>query len=157
MGLIDAEFVEASLTKEAPFCESHGAQGSYLGIGLLYYSLVYARRTRVAVCLGSGGGFVPRLMRQAQRDLGIDTDSRTILVDADLPQAGWGSPQWLGASSFFRSRFADIEIVMSTTQAAVADYFAPRGIKIDYLHIDADHSFRGCLADFQDYRPLLAD
>src|SRR5690349_21274860 len=89
MGLIDAEFVETSLTKEAPFCESHGAQGSYLGIGLLYYSLVYARRTRVAVCLGSGGGFVPRLMRQAQRDLGIDADSRTILVDADLPQAGW--------------------------------------------------------------------
>ena len=51
MGLIDAEFVEASLTKEAPFCESHGAQGSYLGIGLLYYSLVYARRTRVPFLL----------------------------------------------------------------------------------------------------------
>jgi len=126
-------------------------------MGLLYYSLVYMHRARVAVCLGSGGGFVPRVMRQAQRDLGMGDLSRTILVDANLPEAGWGSPHWLDKRSFFRTQFDDVEIVLATTQAAVSEFFAPQALHIDYLHIDADHSFDACLTDFESYRPFLAE
>jgi hypothetical protein len=152
--LVDSELVEALLTREAPWCESHGARDGYVGAGLLYYTLTYVTRAEVAVCLGSGGGFVPRLMRQAQRDAGIADGARTVLVDGDVGEAGWGSPQWLEPTSFFRVNYPDVEIVLARTSEA-AEALAAEGVRIDYLHIDADHSFDGCLDDFRRYRPLL--
>ena len=154
-GLIDPGFVRSVLTHEAPWCGSHGAEDGYLGMGLLYYALTYLQKARLAVCLGSGGGFVPRLMRQAQRDLGMTDAARTILVDANRPEAGWGSPAWLDTNSFFRRNFADVEIIISTTAQAAADVFSKQGLTIDLLHIDADHSFAACLDDFRRYRPFL--
>jgi hypothetical protein len=153
--LLNKSLINEVLTREAAWEWSHGAAGDYLGMGLLYYSMVYALKAKVAVCLGSGGGFVPRLMRQAQRDLGIAADSRTILVDANKAEAGWGSPQWLNKDSFFRTQFSDVEIILDTTAAAATNFFAPHDIEIDYLHIDADHSFNGCLEDFETYRHFL--
>ena len=154
MTLIDPAVISRTLTHDAPWCGSHGADGTYLGMGLVYYALVHATRAGVAVCLGSGGGFVPRMMRQAQRDLGLP-GARTILVDGNRAEAGWGSPAWLAESSFFRRAFPDIELVLRTTEQAAAEVFAAQGITIDYLHIDADHSFEGCLADFMAYRRFL--
>ena len=153
--LVNKSLIAEVLTRDAAWEWSHGAGGDYLGMGLMYYSLVYTLKPKVAVCLGSGGGFVPRLMRQAQRDLGIASDSRTILVDANKPEVGWGSPAWLAEDSFFRTRFPDVELVIDTTAAAATKFFAPSEMKIDYLHIDADHSFNGCLEDFKTYRPFL--
>ena len=46
--LVDSELIEAALTREAPWCESHGAQDGYVGTGLLYYTLTYATRADVA-------------------------------------------------------------------------------------------------------------
>jgi hypothetical protein len=155
MGLLNEQTINESLMREAEWAWSHGADGSYLGMGLFYYSLVYVHRAGTAVCLGSGGGFVPRLMRQAQRDLGLAEASRTILVDANKPEAGWGAPRWTSPDSFFRRAFQDVELVNATTQEAAENYFAPRSIVIDYLHIDADHSFEGYLKDFKFYRPFL--
>jgi Methyltransferase domain len=157
MPLLDSNFARAVLTHDAPWCGSHGANDDYLGMGLIYYSLTYVLRARVAVCLGSGGGFVPRLMRQAQRDLAMEHTSKTILVDGNLPEAGWGSPAWLPPDSFFRRNFSDIEIVLQSTLQAADSIFAAQGMEIDYLHIDADHSFEGCLADFVRYRCFLRE
>jgi hypothetical protein len=155
--LLDTDRITAALTHDAPWCDSHGADGDYLGGGLLYYAIVYALRCELAVCLGSGGGFVPRMMRQAQRDAGIGHRARTVLVDGDVPEAGWGAPTWTGPQSFFRRAFADVEIVLEHTSDAATSFFAARDLRIDYLHIDADHSFEGCLQDFVTYRPLLRD
>jgi hypothetical protein len=152
--LLDSAQIESMLTREAPWSESHGADGAYVGTGLLYYTLTYVTRAEVAVCLGSGGGFVPRLMRQAQRDAGIADGARTILVDGDVPQAGWGSPQWLAPDSFFRANYPDVEVLLARTSDAAVQ-LAEQELRIDYLHIDADHSFTGCLEDFRRYRPLL--
>jgi len=153
--LINRELITQALTHEAPWCGSHGAEDDYLGMGLVYYGITYMLRAKIAVCLGSGGGFVPRLMRQAQRDLEQADHSRTILVDANRPEAGWGSPTWLSPTSFFRQSYGDVEIVLETTEDAAKTFFEPQGLTIDYLHIDADHSFGGCLADFRFYRPFL--
>ncbi len=153
--LIDKGLIRDKLTHEAPWCEGHGADGEYLGAGLLYYTIVYMLKARTAVCLGSGGGFVPRLMRQAQYDLGLRNASRTVLVDADFPEAGWGAPTWLDPGCFFRKAFNDIEILIQRTDQAARDYFAQQSLVIDYLHIDADHSFDACLADFRTYRSFL--
>lgn len=152
--LISKNAVVSYLTHDAPWSASHGADGDYLGMGLFYYSIVYMLKARVAVCLGSGGGFVPRMMRQAQRDLGIAETSRTILVDGDNAEAGWGSPQWISDDSFFRQHFPDIDLLIDLTSNA-RQFFADHDLSIDYLHIDADHSFAGCLADFETYRPFL--
>ncbi len=153
--LVSSSTVADYLTRDAAWAWSHGAEGAYLGMGMLYYALTYALRARLAVCLGSGGGFVPRLMRQAQRDLGIAGESRTILVDGNLPAAGWGAPVWLAPDSFFRATYPDVELVIDHTSNAARDVFQAQGLTIDYLHIDADHSFEGCLNDFQTYRPFL--
>jgi hypothetical protein len=157
MELLNQKTITKLLTRDAEWSWSHGAEGCYLGMGLLYYALVYIHRVKTAVCLGSGGGFVPRMMRQAQRDLGLAKSAKTILVDANKPGAGWGAPVWLSPNSFFRQAFSDIDLVISTTREAAKSYFASRAITIDYLHIDADHSFAGCLQDFLLYRPFLTE
>src|SRR5207245_391775 len=126
--LLDRALIADLLTREAPWRGRHGAEETYVGAGLLYYTLTYTLRAEVAVCLGSGGGFVPRLMRQAQRDAGIAVRSRTILVDGDVPDAGWGSPQWLEPDSFFRVHYPDVELVLESTSAAAERVFGAEGV-----------------------------
>ena len=48
---------------------THGAGDLHLGDGLLIYSLIHYLRAKTCVCLGSGGGFIPRIMTQARFDL----------------------------------------------------------------------------------------
>lgn len=128
---------------------------------MLYYSLAYANRAKTCVCLGSGGGFVPRLMRQAQRDLGID-GSRTILVDgSEKVDAGkkdiWGSPSWTADDSVFRANYPDVEVVLELTEIAFHDFFQRHDVTIDFLHIDADHHYEGVKRDWDLYRTLVPD
>ncbi len=153
--LVNEAYVEKYLTSEAHWHRSHAASQGFLGGGMLYYGFAYALRARMCVCLGSGGGFVPRVLRQAQRDMGLSR-SHTILVDANLRDAGWGKPKWLPKGSMLRKEFPEILIVLNTTDAAFHKFFVPRGIKIDYLHIDADHSYEACLADFDNYSSIMA-
>ena len=153
--LVNEEYAAAYLTSNAHWHRSHAATGNFLGGGMLYYAFAYAIRARISVCLGSGGGFVPRLLRQAQRDLRLSR-SHTFLVDANLQEAGWGCPNWLSKDSLFRKEFPDVTILLNTTDAAFEKFFVPRGILIDYLHIDADHSYEACLADFDHYSSIMA-
>lgn len=154
-GLLNVDYATGVILRDAPWREGHAASATSLGLGALYYGIAYALRARTCVCLGSGGGFVPRIMKQAQRDLGLGAQGRTILVDANLPEAGWGSPRWLAEDSFFRTHFPDVEIRVETT-ARAAERIAREGLAIDFLHIDADHSYRRCKEDFLAYRPLMA-
>jgi len=148
--LLNRELIGSSLLHEAAWADSHGAADDFLGAGLLYYALAYALRAKLCVCLGSGGGFVPRMMRQAQRDLVI-ADSRTVLVDGNC--GPFGRPKWLAEDSFFRREFSDISLIVDTTQNARQ---AAEGWRIDYLHIDADHSYLGSLSDFDSWAPLVS-
>jgi hypothetical protein len=156
------DFIAEHLTGPDAWCATHGAQPGTgeLGAGMLYYALAYVTRAQVCVCLGSGGGFVPRIMRQAQRDLGL-AGSRTILVDADGDVADdrklWGRPTWSAEGSWHRTTYPDIEVVLARTEAAHRDVFVPGGIVIDYLHIDADHHYDGVRLDFDRFSPLLSD
>ena len=162
-GLLDRGFAAAELTGPDTWTASHGSApgSSDLGAGMLYYALAYSLRARVCACLGSGGGFVPRLMRQAQRDLRLE-GSRTILVDGagDVRperRAIWGSPNWTARDSWFRSRYPDVEVVLSLTEDAHRDVFVGGGIAVDYLHIDADHHYEGVRRDFDLFAPLVVD
>lgn len=160
--LVNKDFIQSTLTADDPWCQSHGAcdGGVDLGAGMLYYGLAYSLKSRICVCLGSGGGFVPRMMRQAQRDLNLD-ESRTILVDGGLNvnearKEIWGSPYWLPEDSTFRRNYPDVEIVLKLTKDAFHDVFEPGGIEIDFLHIDADHHYSGVKLDWDLFSPLVS-
>ncbi len=149
--LINKDYVHSHLTHEAAWKDSHNASDCFLGWGMLYYSFTYSLKARLCVCLGSGAGFVPRVMRQAQRDLELP-DARTVLVDANVQDPGGEYPQWPTQDHFFRRAFPDVEIIEAKTVDA-----APRFKDIDYLHIDADHSYKAVKADFEAYEPRMRE
>ena len=148
-----------------PYRWSHGATDTHLGDGLIIYSLIQYMRAKVCVCLGSGGGFVPRLMTQARYDLyrqGIlEGDANlnwgdigvTYVVDAMFGIGGKGD--WFKDESFFRRTFHP-RILSTTTDEAFHNHFVLNDIKIDYLHIDAGHSYENVKEDFELYSQLLS-
>jgi hypothetical protein len=139
--------------RRTAYAWSHGADDlSYVGSGILYFALPYMLKAKTCVCIGSGGGYVPRLMHHAQLEAKVE-GGRTILVDANKGE--WGRPNWLQRGSFLRKRFSAIEIIEmdSVDYAALAK---TQHLKIDYLHIDGDHSEEGALSDFISYLPLMS-
>src|SRR5215469_12543354 len=124
--IVVTELMSSRLIRErftnVVFSDSHGAYEQYLGTGYLYYGFAAAIRSQVSVCIGSGGGFVPDLLAQAQRDLCLDP-ATTYLIDANLPDLGFGSPiqagGWLRPESDFSRRASDIIVLkMLSTDAA---------------------------------------
>ncbi len=88
---------------------THGATDLHLGDGLLIYSVIQFMRAKTCVCLGSGGGFIPRIMSQARMELHeqeVFTGNKlmewgdigtTILVDASNGVGGqtdWVDEEW---------------------------------------------------------------
>ena len=145
---------------------SHGATDLHLGDGLMIYSLIMFNRAKVCVCIGSGGGFIPRLMTQARMDLwsqeifeGNNSPEwgdigTTIIVDA--ANGIGGNTDWTKEDSFLRKHFHP-QIILETSEKAYYDYFVRQDIKIDYLHIDGDHSYNGVKLDFELYSNLMSE
>lgn len=145
---------------------THGATDLHLGDGMLIYSLILFNRAKTCVCIGSGGGFIPRIMTQARRDLweqGIFEGNNsaewgdigtTIIVDAANGVGGF--TDWTEENSFLRKHF-DPQVILQTSERAYYDYFVRQDIKIDYLHIDGDHSYNGVKNDFDLYSTIMSE
>ena len=137
---------------------THGANDSYLGSGIFYYAIPYFLKARVCVCRGSGGGYVPRLMIDATWELnetqmyGEGKTGEVYVVDAT--NSVNGEVDWTDEDSFLREKF-NPRFINSTTEDAFYNFFVKRDIKIDYLHIDAGHTYEDCKQDFDLYSTIM--
>lgn len=160
--LLNKDFAAASLFHLDKFAISHGVlpKKKYLGTSLLYFSLAYMLPAKIAVVLGSGEGFVPRMLRQAQKEIEnalFQKESRCLLIDANLNDKGFGKPLYHEDPDHFHHQlFPEIEIWQTSTDEG-ATQLKNMEIKIDYLHIDADHTFKQSLKDFENYLPLMSE
>ena len=160
--ILNHKYIEQEITtndgKEFRYRWSHGATNKHMGDGMILYSLMYFFKPKLSVCLGSGNGFVPRIMWTCLKDLkyeGFDTnDSRVILVDA--VNGVNGNPDWTDDDSFYRNKFQS-EWLHTTTEDAYYEYFIKRDMKIDMLWIDADHTYEGIKKDFDLYSQIMTE
>lgn len=168
--ITNEEYIRKNITNNndepVPYRWTHGATDLHMGDGIIVYSLIQHMRAKNCVCIGSGGGFIPRIMTQARIDLHkqkiFDGNSdynwgnigTTYLVDACN---GIGGPNDLeNESSFFRSTFYP-RLIKATSFDAYYDFFIRQDIKIDLLWIDGDHSYEGVKSDFDLYSKILSD
>lgn len=86
-----------------------------------------------------------------QRDLKL-SEARTILIDGNTGK--WEKPQWLSETSFLKTHFPDIEIILDKTQTVARTQAC--SWEINYLHIDAERTLYGAFNDFCAYLPYMA-
>lgn len=168
--ILDEEYLKKFITNNdnqpVPYRWTHGATDKHLGDGIIVYSLIQMMRFKTCVCIGSGGGYIPRLMTQARIDLHKQEIFEgnpdynwgdigvTYVVDACN---GVGGPTDLeDENSFFRKTFWP-RFIKSTSEDAYHDFFIRQDIKIDFLFIDGDHTYNGVKKDFDLYSNILSD
>ena len=120
-------YITTNEGEEVPYRWSHGADDMHLGDGMIVYSLIYFHKFKNLVCLDNGS---------------------TYIVDAC--NGFNGEVDWDKEDSLFRRHFHP-KFIKETTEDAYHNFFVKQDIKIDYLHIDADHTFDGVKKDFELY------
>ena len=163
MSILNRGYIYDSITRNqdsgsVSYRWTHGANDTYLGAGIFYYAVPYFLKARVCVCLGSGGGYVPRLMVDCVHELnetqmyGEGKFGEVYVVDAT--NGVNGEVDWAELGSYLREKF-NPRFINSTTEDAFYNFFVKRDVKIDYLHIDADHTYEGCKLDFDLYSTIM--
>lgn len=160
------QFITNNGDNPVPYRWTHGATDFHMGDGIVVYSLIQHLRAKNCVCIGSGGGYIPRIMTQARIDLhkqGIfegngdynwgDIGS-TYVVDAC--NGIGGDTDIDNEESFYRQNFYP-RFIKDTSENAYYNFFVLQDIKIDFLFIDADHTYEGVKKDFDLYSKLLSE
>ena len=164
------EFIKKNITtndgEPVPYLWTHGGTVEHMGDGLMVYSIIQHMRAKNCVCIGSGGGYIPRIMTQARIDLHKQNIfegngdynwgdiGASYVVDACN---GVGGPNDLdNEESFYRTNYYP-RFIKSTSEEAYYDFFVRQDIKIDVLWIDGDHSYEGVKTDFELYSNIMND
>lgn len=160
------QFITNNGNNPVPYRWTHGATDFHMGDGIIVYSLIQHLRAKNCVCIGSGGGFIPRIMTQARIDLhkqGIFEGNgdynwgdigATYVIDAC--NGVGGDTDIDNEESFYRKNFYP-RFIKDTSENAYYNFFVLQDIKIDFLFIDGDHTYEGVKKDFDLYTQLLSD
>lgn len=138
-----------NIITESKWSESHDAYAGYAGVGMLYFSIPYMIKARKCVCLGSGAGFVPKIMLEAQKELvknNLIDNTDVNLVDANI--GPWGRPVY-GDDGIIGYDEIKFHKMMTNEAYELFD-------DINYLHVDADHSYDQVLDDLNNYGSRLS-
>lgn len=168
--ITNQDFITNNITSNGgemvPYLWSHGATSEHMGDGLIVYSIIQHMRAKNCVCIGSGGGYIPRIMTQARLDLhkqhifnGDNSPNwgdigNTYVVDACNGVGGHNDLE--DETSYYRTVF-NPRFIKATSYDAFYDFFIRQDIKIDVLFIDGDHSYEGVKQDFDLYSTILSD
>ena len=133
--LLNYEYIMNYITtnegEKVPYRWSHGADDMHIGDGIIVYSLIYFHKFKTCVCLGSGGGYIQRIMTQARYDIAQEgfyedvtmewgDNGSTYIVDAC--NGVNGEVDWDEEDSFFRTTFHP-KFIKKTTKKAYYDFF----------------------------------
>ena len=168
--ITNQDFIKERITtnngESVPYRWTHGATEEHLGDGIVVYSMIQHMRAKNCLCIGSGGGFIPRIITQARLDLhkqgifeGDDNLSwgdigTTYVVDACN---GIGGPNDLeDENSYYRYTFHP-RFIKSTSEEAYYNFFVLQDIKLDFIFIDGDHSYEGVKKDFELYSSIMSE
>jgi hypothetical protein len=168
--ITNQDFIKNNITSNQgepiPYLWSHGATTEHMGDGIMVYSTIQHMRAKNCVCIGSGGGYIPRIITQARLDLhkqnifNGNNDfnwgdiGTTYVVDACNGVGGFNDLE--NEDSFLHKVFTP-RFIKSTSVDAFYDFFIRQDIKIDFLFIDGDHSHEGVKKDFELYSTILSE
>ena len=91
---------------------------------------------------------------EGDKDYNHGDIGETYLVDA--ANGIGGKIDYSDKDSFLRYQF-NPRFIKDTTKNAFYNYFVKKDIKIDFLHIDAGHSYEDVKQDFELYSTLVKD
>ena len=144
--ITNQEYIKKNITtnngKPIPFRYTHGATDEHMGDGIIIYSIIQHMRAQNCVCIGSGGGYIPRIMTQARIDLykqGIFEGNgdynwgnigATYVVDAC--NGVGGQSDMSNEKSFFRSHFYP-RFIKDTSENAYHNFFVLQILKLMFF------------------------
>ena len=132
------------IIEKSPWSWSHGADNIHPGFSLIYYSLVYSYVSEKCVILGSGGGYIPRIIYYAQSEL--LKNNLINEIDISLVDAGNG----VGGDRFY-DEFGFDDLKELKLYSNYTDDVFDEFNNINYLHVDADHNADQVYTDLCNY------
>jgi len=128
---------------EFPYSWSHNIIKGDLGNGKVYYDIPKSIKADLCVCIGSGAGIVPTILREA-------CQGRVILIDA-LNGVNGSEQHSRPYYEKLKAKYPTIEIIIERSETAITK--VPD--MIDFLHIDGDHTYEGVKLDWELYSPKV--